>query len=66
MFSNIIIQLALSPLDTLETAEAQQMGLPDIGNQTEIRLRHINQMRDVVRMTGPHLNDRQLGRCIDH
>ena len=52
-----VIELAFGLLDTLETAEAQEVRLAHIGDQTVRRLAHPGQGRNVVGMVRAHFHD---------
>ena len=56
----VVVQFAFCLLYALKAAESEQMGLADIGDQTEIRKAHRYQFLYVTGMTGSHFDDSYL------
>ena len=61
----IIVQLALGLLYPIKRAEAQQVGLAHIGDESQVRLAYRHEMGDIVGMAGPHFNHGKLGPRIN-
>ena len=64
MVAKVIQQFALAPHDALFTAEALQMSLPDVGNQTEIGLCDRTEQGDLPAVAGSHFNKSEFGRTV--
>ena len=64
MSNQEIIQLALGLADTLEGAEALQVGTTHIGDEATGRLGRLYQRLDVARMRSTHLYDSNLRHIV--